>query len=301
VVYPDETFFLRGFLAAAANLNAEKKLALARRYLLRFFEVHDHHPEGLRKIAEDERPYAVYVDLCKALDAQIRAEDGVRHDGDFLSATILAFGQVFGALNAESKYWVEKSTYNELSADKIFTWWPAARCIQITRDPRDLYASYHRKHPTLTPELFSKRWRYSAETGLKNQHCFGADHYLMIRYEDLVQAPEAQIARLITFLDIRDDDSLRVPTNNGVPWEGNSMFADKFSGISTRPIGRWARELSARDVQIIEQMTGAVMAELGYSPQTKPSVGAYFHMARWHLSQLRYSWRKAREEHLNLV
>jgi hypothetical protein len=234
--------------------------------------------------------------MCKAFDDQISAEDGCRHEGDFLCAAILAFGQVYGALNEDAKYWVEKSTYNEMFADQIFAWWPQAMCIHITREPRDIFASYRRKHQALVPETFAHRWRNSAETGFNNQKLFGNDHYLILRYEDLVQEPEAIIEKLAQFLGIHDDAVLRVPSRNGVPWEGNSMFADKFSKISTKPLGRWESELSPQDVQIIEKVAGSQMQASGYPLGSKMSLGAYAHIARWRISQFRTSWRKAMEE-----
>jgi hypothetical protein len=296
VVFPDETFFLRGFLQEADHLKLKQKVSLALRYLLRFFEVHENHPAALMDLPENERRYAAYVEMCKAFDVQISAEDGCRHEGDFLSAAILAFGQVYGALTDDAKYWVEKSTYNEMFAEQIFGWWPQAKCIQITREPRDIFASYRRKHKSLVPETFAYRWRKSTETGLNNQNRFGEDQYLILRYEDLVQEPEAQIEKLTQFLSIRDDAVLRVPSRNGVPWEGNSMFADKFSHISTKPLGRWESELSPQDVQIIEKMAGNQMQACGYPLGARMSRGAYTHMARWRLSQFRSSWRKAMEE-----
>jgi hypothetical protein len=298
VVYPDETFFLRGFLQEADHLKLKQKVSLALRYLLRFFEVHDNHPAALMNLPEDERSYAAYVEMCKAFDALISTEDGLRHQGDFLSAAILAFGQVYGALTEDAKYLVEKSTYNELFADQIFTWWPHAKCIHITREPRDIFASYRRKHKSLVSETFAYRWRNSTEMGLQNQKRYGVDRYLILRYEDLVQEPEAQIETLTQFLGILDDPVLRVPSRNGVPWEGNSMFADKFSRISTKPLGRWEAELSPRDVQIIEKVAGNQMRGSGYPLVTKMSPSAYVHIARWRLSRLRASWRKALEENL---
>jgi hypothetical protein len=296
VVYPDETFFLRGFLNEAKHLNRDQKIALAMRYLMRLFEVHENHPENLLSYPPEERRYFAYTETCKAFEMQISSEEGLHHDGYFLSAVILAYGQVFGALTEESQYWVEKSTYNELFVGRIFAWWPEARCIQITREPRDIFASYKRKHKALAPELFARRWRGSAETGLKNQKHYGEDRYLILRYEDLVQEPEAQIEKLVDFLHIRDDAVLRVPSRNGVPWEGNSMFADKFSQISTKPLGRWARELDRQDVQIIEKIAGSAMEACGYPTGAGISLSAYVHMARWQLRQFRSNWIKAMEE-----
>jgi hypothetical protein len=82
------------------------------------------------------------------------------------------------------------------------------------------------------------------------------------------------------FLGIEDSFTLRVPTRNRNPWEGNSVFADTFEAVSSITTGRWKTELSNTDVCVIETMTGKLMCRLNYTP----GVGKLFRV------MLRVTW-----------
>lgn len=285
VVYPDETFFFRGFLPEIRNLSQEQKISLAQRYLLHYFSQKDNSTTGSTSISEDEEQiYLTYAKTCMVMQKQIK-ENHLRHDGDMLSAIILAFGQVHQILAADTIYWVEKTPYNEHFTDLIFEWWPNARCIHVLRDPRDNYTAYHRKHQRLAVEEFARSWNASLSVGLKNQNRYGENHYRIIRFEDLTQNPEECLQEIIAFLGIRDDDILRKPTNNGIPWAGNSMFNDKFTGISSKPTGRWKLILSADEVNVIEAVCGGNMKKMGYIDQGNVSLKAYLQLLKWNLKQ----------------
>jgi hypothetical protein len=160
---------------------------------------------------------------------------------------------------------VEKSPYNEYYAAQIFAWWPEARCIHILRDPRDNYVSYRRKHPDWQPEFFAANWRRSTRLGQENRGRFGAARYLILRYEDLTQAPEATLRQLSAFLQIDWDPSLGAPTRAGAQWTGNSMFSDQFQGISAGPVARWRGALSLQDAAVIEIMARSPMDQFQYA------------------------------------
>jgi hypothetical protein len=279
VVYPDETFFFRGFVPVLHKLDLEEKVSLAGRYLLHYFEETQQRPLDLDGVPEEYRVHVGYAQMCLWL-AEYLDNTGFRHDGDLLSAAILAFAQRFGALTADSRYWVEKTPYNELFAPQIFEWWPQAKCIQVVREPRDIYASYHRKHPALQPEKFTRRWKASLQAGVENRERYGYDRYLILRYEDLVQEPDDVISKITAFLHIEDDPILRVPTRHGVPWEGNSMFSERFKGISAKPKGRWKKELPPLHMAVIEVMTGKLMREFNYPPEGGHRLAAAFHILR---------------------
>ena len=87
----------------------------------------------------------------------------------------------------------------------------------------------------------------------------------MLRYEDLVSNPDAELRQLCHFLRISDDPSLRRPVRGGKPWAGNSMFEDQFSTISAAPVGRWKEALQPEEVAALELVAGPVMRRIGYT------------------------------------
>lgn len=286
LVYPNETFFFRGFLPEIKKRDLEEKLNLAQRYLLHFFERDFNNSDA----QEQTRPscYQSFFDYAKTCEIMRNTvkEYNIRHDGDILSAAIIAFGQTHGKITTDTIYWIEKSVYNEHFADRIYKWWPEARCIHIVRDPRDNYATYHRKHWGLSAEDFALGWNSSLRVGLHNREHYGKTRYLMLRYEDLTKDPETSLLEIIAFLGICDDEILRIPTYNGIPWEGNSQFGDKFRGISTKPVGRWKRELTNKEVEIIEAICADAMEEQGYEYQTHSFLKSYYYVFHWGIRQV---------------
>jgi len=291
IAYPYESFFFRGFLPQAAKRDIDGKVDLASRYLLQFMGLRREMDEDYENFHPNEDTVHDFANMCLSIQRQI-ASHGLRHDGDLLSAAILAFGEVYGFLNENSRYWLEKSIYNEFFAKQIFTWWPKARCIHLVRDPRDVYASYQPRRQKVLPRKFALRWGKSVLQGINNQHAYGEDRYLIFKFEHLVQEPESAIQLLIEFLDIRNDDILRNPSYMGIPWDGNSTFSENFSGISAKPAGRWRQELAPRDVQIIEQIAGEEMASLGYKAEKKRSILTSLHILRGWISYYRDALKK---------
>lgn len=294
VVYPDETFFFQGFVPEIAKRGVDEKVSLAQRYLLHFFEEDDNSPASqphTPAVMQPNQQQLVYAQTCETM-RQLLGAWGYRHEGDLLSAAILAYGQTHNSLTPETRYWVEKTPYNEFFTAEIFAWWPEARCIHIVRDPRDNYTTYLRKHTALSAEEFAMSWRTSLKIGFHNQKRYGARHYLILRYEDLTRDPEAQLPLIVDFLGVRDDKSLRVPTRSGVAWQGNSMYGDKFTAISSKPLGRWKHDLSPQDARVIEILSGVQMKKMGYPCQGKLAVRQYFRIMGWGLKKAREAQRE---------
>lgn len=286
LVYPNETFFFRGFVSEINNRDLDEKISLAQRYLLHFFESGSNNLDDLQMVENArDRHFMDYVRTCEFMSQEIGL-NGIRHDGDLLGAAIYAYGQTHGFYSEETVYWIEKTPYNEHFADLIFQWWPDAHCIHIVRDPRDNFATYKRKHPGLSAEDFSLGWSSSTKVGFDNQDLYGEKRYLMLKYEDLTSDPETIIQQIIAFLGIRDEETLRVPTSNGIPWEGNSQYGDKFQGISTKPVGRWKQELSSNQKEVIETICAESMGLLGYDFQRRSRLKSYFYIFNWQLKQV---------------
>jgi hypothetical protein len=286
IVYPNETFFFRGFVPEMRKRDLDEKISLAQRYLLHFFERGLIDPDNQEAGEPSQNQFFMdYAQTCQEMVHEVD-KNGVRHDGDLLSAAIVAYGRVYGRISADTKYWIEKTPYNEHFAELIFSWWPDARCIHIVRDPRDNYLTYQRKHQGLSAEDFSIGWNSSLQIGYQNEKQFGKDHYLLLRYEDLTIEPEKTLQELIDFLEIEDDEVLRIPTSDGIPWEGNSQFGDKFQGISSKPVGRWKRELDDRNVNIIESICADNMRKENYEFENKSRLNSIYLLWSWRLKQI---------------
>lgn len=267
VVYPEESIFFRRFLPQAQHLTLSDQLSLARENLIHFFTWNSQNPPPSQQGYED-RDYAhlSFDEIARSMETL--AAEKADHPGDVLSAAVLAYGMVSQNFSGRTRFWVEKSPYNEFFAAQIFSWWPEARCVHVMRDPRDNFVSYRQKHPSWTPEFFARNWLRSTRTGFNNQEKYGFQRYYILRYEDLVLDPMNTLQKLVDFLGITWQPSLTSPTRAGEIWRGNSMFMQEFNQISSAPIGRWKERLSRQDAAVIEWMSRTWMKKLDYSPET---------------------------------
>jgi Sulfotransferase family len=300
VVYPEETGFFRRYLPLAEGRPLEEKISLAETYLIHIFEWNLQRPPPHQRGFPDRDYSQISYEAVRVTFRQRLLAIPPHHDGDILSAAVLAFGQTTGQLSDRSSRWVEKSPYNERYTDRIFDWWPDARCIHIVRDPRDNFVSYRRKHPSWRGETFAESWTRSTQLGLQSQERLGDSRYLLLRYEDLVHTPEQTLCTIRAFLAIEQDPSLMTPTRAGVPWGGNSMFDQEFDAISAASADRWREELSPSDAGLIWLLARPEMQAMGYPPADDLPVASRFREAKWRFYRLRKRYLGRTAAHLPL-
>src|SRR6185312_14228019 len=102
--------------------------------------------------------------------------------------------------------WSEKTPWQ--GAERIWQLFPEAQVIHLIREPRDTVASILRAPFNDQPAwALADQWaRYTAE----NIHAGserGPEHYLQVRYEDLVRAPLAALGLVCRFLNEEFDSS----------------------------------------------------------------------------------------------
>jgi len=283
VVYPEETLFFRRYLPVAEGRSLDEQIRLAEKLLIHIFQWNQQDPPDHQAGYPDRDYSAIAYEQVAALLGQSLSDHDCRHPGDILYAAIRAYGEVSGQLTPQCTRWVEKSPYNERYAEAIFAWWPQARCIHIIRDPRDNYASYQRKKRHWSAEFFAHHWVGSTRKGFENRAAYGPENYWLLRYEDLVTAPEAFIEQLCGFLEIEAHPILAVPSRVGIPWEGNSMFDEQFEAISAKPVGRWRQALPPAEVAVIEHLARPLMDDLDYRRTSRRSLTTSLRLASWPL------------------
>jgi hypothetical protein len=267
VVYPEESGYFRRFEPQAAHSSDQERLHVAEELILRIFnwDPADPHPS---QAGFPDRDYSD-IDFEQVREAfRARAIGEGEASRTILPAAVVAYGEVAGMLRPATRRWVEKTPYNEQFADRIFALWPEAKCIHVVRDPRDNYASYRRKHPDWSEWTFARSWQRSLLRGIQNRARYGASRYWIMRYEDLILRPEAVLTELVEFLEIDMDASLRTPTRAGKPWGGNSMFGERFEGISDSPVGRYRRSLSSTSTRRLETALHPLMREFRYTVES---------------------------------
>jgi hypothetical protein len=168
------------------------------------------------------------------------------------------------------------------------------RVVFIVRDPRDIAVSYYhfvRKAHRLPPEASISEymatflegsidpygnWGENVGSWLGARR--GTEDFIIVRYEDLLEDAEAQLARIADALKLATNDAqLRRAVENSRAdrlreLEQSQRGAHKLLKTSRPDIpfvrsatsGQWRTELPPEAVRQIEKAWGRVMSELGY-------------------------------------
>lgn len=192
---------------------------------------------------------------------------------DDMTIVLEAIAAGTAAMRGPGRWTILKETSIEIYAAELLRWFPNARFIQLLRDPRDnygalkagrdRYAGFGESEGMTLSSLVNR-----AGMGLRLAHRhaarFGANRYRVLRFEDLVANPRAEMESICQFLGISFDPILLRPTLLGQTTKGNSYDGFDFSQVSTRNVGRWPERISSFEAQVIEFHLGELMSQHGY-------------------------------------
>ena len=139
------------------------------------------------------------------------------------------------------------------------------RVVLVLRDPRDVLASLNHGAGAQwagapKPTLFNLRhWRKSVALAL----AFASHPGLaVVRYEELLRAPERALATLASFLGIEAFDE-EVWRSRLAAWRGNSSFGE-HAGLARDGAGQYRNRLSPQVIEFVEAACHAELRVLGY-------------------------------------
>lgn len=145
------------------------------------------------------------------------------------------------------------------------------KVLCIVRDPRDVITSiYCGRGPDFVgktrPTLFHLRnWRKSVMISLSY---INDPNFKLLRYEDLVSAPNEKIHDILDFLDVDlpvGSKSSGIDFNKMEIWGGNSSISNlEENGILKNNYGKFPKYLSENMVKYIEKTCFSEMRYLGY-------------------------------------
>jgi len=178
---------------------------------------------------------------------------------------------------------VEKTPTNLMNAGNLRKIAPGCQFIFLLRDYRDVLASQKRRNQK---DLYTyvHEWIEAAHR-LLDEH--RKPDVLVIRYENFVEDPEAELKRICNFIDLRFEEGMLNYHEHAAHWFGQETIR-KGSGIGihehralrnwqiNQPLfdgrGRWVRELSTSDLDLLERSGAQRLAEeLNHAHPTAPS------------------------------
>ena len=173
------------------------------------------------------------------------------------------YGAVMEQIAARSgtARWGVQEGLSEVRADDLLAAYDGARIIHVIRDPRDRHAAalHGRRSTPWRVGVSVARWGTSAQLALANRGRLH-DAYLVIRYEDLVKAPEPTLRQVCDFI------------GESVP--PGMLSAARQWGFEAQPsIGIGALQLRAGELRFIERRLADPMRAFGYTPAASRSSG----------------------------
>ncbi len=195
--------------------------------------------------------------------------------------------------------WVDSTPTNAPHMLRIKRDFPDAKFIHIIRDPRDLALSLDKKGWS-RPLPGDKRnsllaagvyWEWIVRKARKYGAQLGAD-YMETRYEDLVQTPAPELARIGTFLGC-DLDYERIKERSvGSIKSPLTSFKEDLSQGNFSPVGRWKDKFPAGQLAQFEALIGSYMQELGYTLSTPGTNGSLRTKTRRSLYEAFYGFKQ---------
>jgi hypothetical protein len=240
------------------------------------------HQEPYWLLGQSSEERSPYVEFARALMAWWPlAEERIGPIASSwpLVAVALAYTYCTSGFRANSRLrrWVEKTPTNERFLERLRSEFPDAKLIHVVRHPFAVYAS-HKYEEQQVRQKFRNAKRVLRDLGrsyriaLQETCRHGSDHYLLIRYEDLLQSTHAAIDQLAAFLNIEPLPILMQPTAGGLPAPSNSSYtADASPGCLNAAHQRWKTTLTRSDRERLTAIVGESAASLGYDlPAVSP-------------------------------
>lgn len=201
-------------------------------------------PEPVVRAALEAGAPVTFADAVRIVFATYAAERGKRRYGDKTPGYVTHLG-LLGEL------------------------FPEARFVHIIRDGRDVAMAYldRAEWGPSTMADAALYWRSRVGRGRSAGRRLGPSRYREVRYEDLVDDPEAVTRELCAFLDLDFRPQMLEFHRRGEDFAASTPHPEAFRGLSqpvTKGMRDWRLQMTPSDVALVEAIAGDLLADLGY-------------------------------------
>ncbi len=137
--------------------------------------------------------------------------------------------------------------------DRLLRLWPEARFVHLVRDGRDVARSCVAMGWAGNVWHGAERWIAAERLWDALRARVPAGRRFELRYEDLVQSPERELARLCAFLGEEFEPAM-------LDYARDSSYERP----DPRLIGQWRRKLAPGELALLETRIGSLLRERGY-------------------------------------
>lgn len=184
--------------------------------------------------------------------------------------SIVTFYGIWGAVvegRREIVYWGDNTPRYIHCMNLLKNLFPAARFIHMVRDPRDVVASAIKlPFGGKTALGIAYDWERAVLRGVLAESVWGADQVKRVRYESLVMDPKTTIADVCEFLGVDFSEKMLdfYSTEAAKALSTLKHHSRVIEPIFQGSVGRYKRELSKSEIEIIEGYLSESMVLLEY-------------------------------------
>jgi hypothetical protein len=168
--------------------------------------------------------------------------------------------------------WGDKTPHYVHHVEELLAIWPDARVAVLVRDGRDVALSLRRMPFGPNNAWAAAQWWARGIRAGRAAEARHPEQVRTFRYEDLATDPGGHVPAVCAFLDLRyspDMLALEQADRSRIVPDQVSWFPTLFEGINTRAVGRWRREMPARDQAVFAALAGEELVALGYPVPTR--------------------------------
>ncbi len=173
----------------------------------------------------------------------------------------------YGKANGKSSphIWIDHTPSNVKYAATLIALFPEAKMIHIVRDGRAVASSLLSvTWGAASVDRAAYFWLRNLAYGLAVESFYGSIKVMRVKYEDLVNTPEATLQHVSSFLGIDYQPQMMIGNGFKVPSFTRKDHALVGRALDRRRVSAWQTELTLRQIEIFESTTGDMLRYLGY-------------------------------------
>lgn len=180
--------------------------------------------------------------------------------------------------NDQASFWACKSMANIQYAEELEVAGIRPRYIHLFRDGRDVACSF-RKAIVGEKHVYhiAKQWARNQEACLALKSQLGAERFIQVSYEDLIESPENEMKRISSFLGLSFNpavfDFYKSEESKNTAGAGQ-MWANVSKPILKGNSKKYRKELSELDIAIFEKQAGNMLLALNYALENNGMLGS---------------------------
>ena len=176
--------------------------------------------------------------------------------------------------------WGDKNNFHCTKVSLLRSLFPSAQFLHIVRDPRDVVCSYRevmnlKSQSPYRPELpiecgqIAEQWVNNVNSVERGAKDLPPAQYQVVRYEDLVNAPEQTLREICAWLDVSFQEQMQKfnERNKALALEPSATMDWKLRTLdpaNPSRVGRHAYDMNVEQRRAVEAVAGETMKRFGY-------------------------------------